>query len=194
MNRSLFLCLAILFAQSTQARDAGYALECAADTSTPKLIVSFLETDVDKRVRYVESAAGAMWDEHEWLADRIFVRSFRQVKDAAAPTLVSSLEIERESLQALETEAIREFYAAIEACCSSLRSAALNRMERATASSELPQRLNEEGYFYLGGLALEVRMPGIAEEILLQSRDTNDTSPRKSLRDLYLRQLLLISK
>ncbi|APZ93755.1 hypothetical protein [Fuerstiella marisgermanici] len=99
----------------------------------------------------------------------------------------------RESLQALETEAIREFYAAIEACCSSLSSAALKRMELATASSELPQQLQEEGYFYLGGLALELRMPGKAGEFLLQSRDTNDTSPRKSLRDLYLRQLLLIS-
>lgn len=96
----LFVCV-LFFNAPALARDAGYALECAADASATKLIVSFLETDVDKRVRYVMNDSGKMWDEHEWLADKFIVRSFRQSKDSAVPILISSLEIERESLRAV---------------------------------------------------------------------------------------------
>ena len=95
MNRFLFLAITILFMQPTLARDTGYAMECVADADSPKMIVSFLETGVNKRVRYVKNASGEMWDEHEWLADRFFVRSFRQSTDAPVPVLVSSLEVAR---------------------------------------------------------------------------------------------------
>lgn len=94
MNRFLILLPAMLVMQTALARDTGYALECEADASSVKLIVSFLETGVDKRVRYVKNASGEMWDEHEWQVDRFIVRSFTHSKDAAAPVLVSTLEIE----------------------------------------------------------------------------------------------------
>lgn len=95
------LLAAVLLLNTAQARDTGYALECTSQATAPKLIVSFLETDVDKRVRYVKNESGEMWDEHEWLADRFVVRSFRQSEDATVPTLISSLEVNRESLLAV---------------------------------------------------------------------------------------------
>ncbi len=99
MNRFLLLAFTLLITQPALARDTGYAMECMADAASPKMLVSFLENGVNKRVRYVKNASGEMWDDHEWLADRFFVRSFRQSKDAAAPILVSSLEIERSEIE-----------------------------------------------------------------------------------------------
>lgn len=90
MIRLLILACTFLFAHLATARDTGYAMECVADAASPKIIVSFLENGVNKRVRYVKNATGEMWDEHEWFADKFFVRSC-QSKDAAVPVLLSTL-------------------------------------------------------------------------------------------------------
>ena len=44
-----------LFTQYSLGRDVGYALECTAIENGRTQIISFLEDEVDKRVRYLET-------------------------------------------------------------------------------------------------------------------------------------------
>ena len=89
-----------LASMSIYARDTGYALQCRGIEDAHTQVISFLETDVDKRARYMETGSRTLWDSHEWHSDKFLVRSFMQRKGDEEPTLISFIEIQRGSLLA----------------------------------------------------------------------------------------------
>jgi len=89
-----------LIALTTHARDIGYALECVAEDSVQKLIISFLETGVDKRVRFLETVNGAMWDSHHWSNGNVTVNNFVQAKESSEASVISFINIELETMRA----------------------------------------------------------------------------------------------
>ncbi len=97
----IFIALACALASSiSYGRDSGFALECSAIETGQTQIISFLEVDTDKRVRYLETESRTMWDSHEWLSNKFIVRSFMQVKGDGDASLISYIEIEKDTLAA----------------------------------------------------------------------------------------------
>lgn len=62
-------------------------------------MISFLETGVDKNVRYLETATDTFWDNHEWQDDKLVVKSLRQPKGGAVE-LISFVEVDKDTLSA----------------------------------------------------------------------------------------------
>lgn len=89
-----------LLTQIVYGRDSGFALECASIENGQTQIISFLEEDIDKRVRYIETDSRSMWDSHEWQIDKFHIISYMQLKGEEAASIVSTIEIDRETLEA----------------------------------------------------------------------------------------------
>jgi hypothetical protein len=100
VKKYLALFIFALTTMSVYGRDTGYVLECVIDESGLKQIISFLENDTDKRVRFLETATNTMWDTHEWESDIVTIRSFTQAKGMSEASLISSIEINMKTMLA----------------------------------------------------------------------------------------------
>jgi hypothetical protein len=63
-----------------------------------KQILSFFETGIDKRVRYLEAGTQTLWDSHEWGNGYVIVGSFIQTKEKTEASLISFMKIELETM------------------------------------------------------------------------------------------------
>ena len=86
-------------------RDIGYAIQCIPIESGPALVIFFLEDGTNKRVRFLETATGAMWDNHEWIDRTVTISSFSQAKGESQPSLISYIEVDTELMSAKQFRA-----------------------------------------------------------------------------------------
>ncbi len=100
MKSSVWATAMMVCAGVVHARDSGYALECTPVGAGQNMIISFLEDDTDKVVRYLETSSGTFWDSHEWTADKFILRSYMRASNSDQETVVSQLELERKTMNA----------------------------------------------------------------------------------------------
>ena len=78
--------------------DRGFAIECTPLNNDIKQILSFFETGIDKRVRYLVAGTQTMWDSHEWEVGYVTVSSFIQLKGDTEASLIWLMKIELETM------------------------------------------------------------------------------------------------
>lgn len=107
--RKIALALACtLAAGSAFGQDHGYALECTATETGQKHLLSFLEDGKNKRVRFLQTATGTMWDTHEWGYGTLLISSFSMPSGETEPSLLSTFEITLDTLSGKLTEASKD--------------------------------------------------------------------------------------
>ena len=101
VTRLAVLSTGLLIGMNATAQENGYALECTSIDSTQTHLLSFLESGVDKRVRFIETSTRAMWDTHEWQDNTVTIKSFVQPNGEDQPTLVSYFQIDMSDMSAV---------------------------------------------------------------------------------------------
>ena len=97
-KKLLLILICTLAIAVSYGRDRGFAIECTPLNNDIKQILSFFETGIDKRVRYLEAGTKTMWDSHEWGIGYVTVSSFVQMKGNTEASLISFMKIELETM------------------------------------------------------------------------------------------------
>jgi hypothetical protein len=98
LKKLLLIMICTLAIPVSYGRDRGFAIECTPSNNGIKQILSFFETGIDKRVRYLEAGTQTMWDSHEWGIGYVTVSSFVQMKGNTEASLISFTKIELETM------------------------------------------------------------------------------------------------
>ena len=98
LKKLLLILICTLAIPVSYGRDRGFAIECTPSNNGIKQILSFFETGIDKRVRYLEAGTQTMWDSHEWGIGYVTVSSFVQMKGNTEASLISFTKIELETM------------------------------------------------------------------------------------------------
>lgn len=98
MKKLLLILICTLAIPVSYGRDRGFAIECTPSNNGIKQILSFFETGIDKRVRYLEAGTQKMWDSHEWEVGYVTVSSFIQLEGDTEASLISLMKIELETM------------------------------------------------------------------------------------------------
>lgn len=98
MKKLLLILICTLAIPVSYGRDRGFAIECTPSKNGIKQILSFFETGIDKRVRYLEAGTQKMWDSHEWEVGYVTVSSFIQLEGDTEASLISLMKIELETM------------------------------------------------------------------------------------------------
>lgn len=98
MKKLLLILACALAIPISYGRDRGFALECTSTNNGIKQILSFFETGIDKRVRYLEAGTQTMWDTHAWENGYVTVSSFIQMKGNTEASLISFTKIEFQTM------------------------------------------------------------------------------------------------
>lgn len=98
LKKLLLIFICTLAIPVSYGRDKGFAIECMSSNNGIKQILSFFETGIDKRVRYLEAGTQTMWDSHEWEVGYVTVSSFIQLKGDTEASLISLMKIELETM------------------------------------------------------------------------------------------------
>ena len=94
LKKLLLILICTLAIPASYGRDRGFAIECTPSNNGIKQILSFFETGIDKRVRYLEAGTQTMWDSHEWENGYVTVSSFVRMKGNTEASLISFTKIE----------------------------------------------------------------------------------------------------
>lgn len=98
LKKLLLILICTLAIPASYGRDRGFAIECTPPNNGIKQILSFFETGIDKRVRYLEAGTQTMWDNHEWEVGYVTVSSFIQREEDTEASLISLMKIELETM------------------------------------------------------------------------------------------------